>query len=151
MTNYTKPVLASDIWPNAALDTVQDLMEMDTLECSEVELIKALVKWGKFQVQLSGGDPEVGDKLRKKIEPCLKLIRFKALTHTAFAELANNELCNVLSLQEKYEILCAIVLQDWKAMPVQFTPLKNCRAEAGEELCSSDDTDEDEDEDDESS
>jgi hypothetical protein len=146
MSNNTRGVLASDSWPNAPLDTVQDLLEMETLECSEVELIKALVKWGKFQVQLSRGDPDVGEELRKKIEPCLKLIRFKALTQTAFAELAKIELCHVLSLEEKFYILSAIVLQDWNSMPVQFTPLKNCRAGAGEEFCT-DDSDEDSDED----
>jgi hypothetical protein len=64
MMNKTKQVLASDYWQNAPLQSVQDLMEMDTRDVlPEVDYIKALVKWGKAQVQLDGDDPENGEKL----------------------------------------------------------------------------------------
>jgi hypothetical protein len=127
MVSEAREVLASDNWLNAPLMTVQNLMKMETLHASEVEIVKALVKWGKAQVQLDGEDPEDGEKLRKKIEPCLKLIRFKGLTQFSFADLSKSELCNVLSWEEKYSILYAVVFSKWDSMPVQFTPQANQR------------------------
>jgi hypothetical protein len=128
MMNSTKQVLASSYWPRAPLETVLDLMEIDdSLEASEVEIVKALVKWGKAQVQFDGDDPEDGDKLRQKIEPCLKLIRFKGMDHTEFAQLAYAELKNCFSVDEKFAIVSSIALGDWNLMPAQFTPQKDPR------------------------
>jgi hypothetical protein len=129
MMKETKQVLASDYWQIAPLETVQDLMEMDILNAPEVEIARALVRWGKAQVQLlDGGDSQDGRKLREKIEPCLKLIRFKGLHPSAFAQLSIAELASCLSTEEKFAILVAIELGDWKLMPVFLTPLKAARA-----------------------
>jgi hypothetical protein len=127
MMNSTKQVLASSYWPRAPLETVLDLMEMDSLRASEVEIVKALVKWGKAQVQFDGDDPEDGEKLRQKIEPCLKLIRFKGMDHIEFAQLAYAELKNCFSVEEKFAIVSSIALEDWNLMPAQFTPQKDPR------------------------
>jgi len=126
--NETKQVVASPYWLKVPLETVTDLMEMDHLDISEVDIVKALVKWGKAQVQLDGGDPGDGEELRKKIESCLKLIRFKAMDNKEFAQLSYAELKNCLSLEEKFAIVSSIALEDWNLMPALFTPQKDSRA-----------------------
>jgi hypothetical protein len=127
MMKETKQVLASDYWQIAPLETVQDLMGMDILNAPEVEIVRALVKWGNAQVQFAGGDPQDGTKLRLKIARCLKLIRFKGLHQSAFAQLSIAELSSCLST-EKFAILVAIELGDWRLMPTYLKPLKAARA-----------------------
>lgn len=78
MMKETTQVLASECWLQAPLDTVEDSMEMNTLNALEVDIVKALVKWGQAQVQVVANNiMQQGVTLRDKIEPCLKLIRFK--------------------------------------------------------------------------
>jgi hypothetical protein len=60
--------------------------------------------------------------VRKKIDPCLKLIRFKEMDSREFAQLSYAELQNCFTLEEKFAIVTSIALQDWNLMPVQFTP-----------------------------
>jgi hypothetical protein len=102
-------------------------LELDIVTAPEGDIVRALVKWGKAQVQLDGGDPQEGYKLREKIDRCLKLIRFKGLHQSVFAQLSIAELSSCLSIEEKFAILVAIELGDWKLMPAPFTPLKAAR------------------------
>jgi hypothetical protein len=94
----------------------------DTVE--EIDLVRALIRWGKFQVS-KDGDEYDGEKLRSKILHCLKLIRFAALSHKEFASLCLEELGVVLSAEEKHSIMMAIITEDLRLMPSNFDIYNN--------------------------
>jgi hypothetical protein len=98
---------------------------MDTTDTvQEIELIRALIRWGKFQVQ-KDGDEYDGEKLRSKILPCLNLINIAALSHKEFASLCLEELGAVLSAEEKHSIMMAIIMEDLRLMPSNFNNYNN--------------------------
>jgi hypothetical protein len=99
----TAEALASDHWLGISSDSVEEFLRMDYLDVREVDLVKALVRWAKFQVQTAGDDPENGQKLRVKMLPGLKHIRFAALTKIE-CKLCLELLDGVLSEEEKHSI-----------------------------------------------
>ena len=100
---------------------------MDCLVIEEADLVRALIKWGKYQLQKDSDDPTDGLKLRTKIWPALKLVKFASLTCKEFAQLCLEELGEVLHVEERHSILMAIVTGQWKLMPREFaaTPRKH--------------------------
>lgn len=59
-------------------------------------------------------------KLRQKILPALKLIKFVDITEIEFAKLCVEELGEVMHTDEKDSILTAIVTNKWKLMPTEL-------------------------------
>jgi hypothetical protein len=92
---------------------------MDCLNLEEPDLVRALIRWGKHQVQMDGDDSTDGQKLRSKILPALQFIRFAALSHNDFAHLCLKELGTVLHLEEKYSILMALATGEWNLVPTE--------------------------------
>jgi hypothetical protein len=70
ITKYTADALDSDFWLGSSLKTVQEFLKLDNLNINEADLVRALVKWGKFQVRK---DSEQAENLRDKILPALYL------------------------------------------------------------------------------
>jgi hypothetical protein len=103
---------------------VEAFLRIDCLDVGEAALVSALIRWGKFQLQKDGDDPNDGQKLRDKILPGLHLIRFAAVSHIEFAQLCLDGLEEVLSLEERYSIMKFIATKDWKQLPAQITPAK---------------------------
>jgi hypothetical protein len=95
---------------------------MDCLDIGEADLVRALIRWGKFQLQKDGDDPNDGQKLRGKILPGLHLIRFVAVNHVEFLQLCFEGLEEILSLEERYSIMKFITTEDWKQMPAHIAP-----------------------------
>lgn len=118
----TAKALDSEHWVGINLESVQEFLRMDFSTVEEVYLVRALIRWGKFQVETDGDDPEDGKKLRSKIMPCLNLVRFTALSHKEFAQLCLEELGTVLSTEEKYSVMMSIATQDWSLMPAEIIP-----------------------------
>lgn len=120
----TDEAFASDSWLSVSLDSVHEVLRMECLNVSEPEVVSALLSWGRAQLEADGeGDSgEFGEKLRNKIESCLKLIRLPALSHAQFTELCIQELGQVFSSKEKYRIMECITLGKWDAMPAQIAP-----------------------------
>lgn len=118
----TAKALNSESWVGINLESVQEFLRMDLITAEEIDLVRALIRWGKFQVQTDGDDPEDGTKLKSKILPCLNLVRFLALSHKEFAQLCLEELGTVLSAEEKYSVMMSIAMQDWSLMPVEIIP-----------------------------
>jgi hypothetical protein len=116
--------VGSKPWLDVSLDCVQEFLRMDCLDIVEAELVRALMKWGKFQLQKNGEDPNDGQKLRDKVLPGLHLIRFAAVNHSEFAQLCLEELGTVLSGDEKHSIMMSIITGDWELMPVEIVPTK---------------------------
>lgn len=81
---------------------------MDCLDVEEADLARALVSWGRFQVHTERGDPKDVERLRSKILPGLKWIRFAVLHHEKFAQLCREELGALLREEEKKSIFMAI-------------------------------------------
>jgi hypothetical protein len=88
-------------------------------------LVRALIRWGKYQVQMDDEDPTDDQKLRRKILPALKLIKFAAMTHKEFAHLCLEELGAVMNLEEKYSIMMAIATGEWKLVPSELVGYSN--------------------------
>jgi hypothetical protein len=109
--------LSSESWLGISLESVQEFLRMDRIDAvEEVNLVRALIRWGKFQLQ-KDGDQVDGEKMRVKILPGLNLIRFAALSHKEFASLCLEELGAVLSGEEKHSNMMAIVTKDLTLMP----------------------------------
>lgn len=120
----TAEALSSEHWLSISSDSVEEFLQMDCLDVKDVDLIRALVRWGKFQVQIDGDDPNDAQKLRLKIMPGLKHIRFASLTKNQITKLLMVELIAVLSSEEK----SLIRSKDWTQLlpigSVKITPRK---------------------------
>jgi BTB And C-terminal Kelch len=111
----TKEALASQDWLNISSESVLEFLNMDCLDIKEADLLRALIRWGKFQTQQSGDDAV--ENLRSKILPGLRQIRFDSFTQVEVAQLCEGELKEVLTAGEKYSILMSLITGDWKMMP----------------------------------
>jgi hypothetical protein len=89
---------------------------MECLNISEADLVRALMKWGKFQLQ-KPNSKKLGESLRSKILPGLQQIRFNKLTQKEVAYLFLEELGGVLTGDEKCAIFMSINTGDWDMMP----------------------------------
>jgi hypothetical protein len=94
-------------------------MQKNCLRVSEFAKVKALLRWGRAQVLLSG-EVEDGPSVRRKIENCLNYVRFFDLEHQEFAQLCRWDLLEVLSADEKCRIFESICLSDAELMPLHF-------------------------------
>ena len=124
MSTETPEAVCSETWLSVSFKTLEAFLRMNCLGIEEAELVGALIRWGKFQLQKDGDDPNDGQKLRIKIMPGLHLIRFSAVSHVEFVQLCLDGLEEVLSGDEKHSIMMFIVTKDWKQMPAQITPTK---------------------------
>lgn len=114
---HTAKALDSNNWFKISLDSVFEFLSMDTLDVHEVDLAKALVWRGQFQLEADGHDPKDGVKLRSQILPGLQLIRFVTLTKAEFEDLMRQTaLKAVLTFEEKHFILKALVTKNWNPL-----------------------------------
>jgi hypothetical protein len=111
----TKEALASLDWLYVSSESVLEFLNMDCLDINEADLLRALIRWGKFQTREDGDDAV--ENLRSKILPGLQKIRFGCFTRVEVAQLCDEELGEVLTADEKYSILKSFVSGDWKMMP----------------------------------
>jgi hypothetical protein len=124
LRHQTEVALASGDWLNMQLDSVLDFLQMDFMDVSEPDLVRALVKWGRAQVQRDGHDPEDGQRLRSKMLPCLKFINFHVLSHMEFTLLCLEDLGRVMSYEEKFLVMMCITLEKWKMVPEEISLAK---------------------------
>jgi hypothetical protein len=99
ITEKTAEALASQGWLNVGLKTVEEFLKMDNLDIDEVDLVRALVEWGEFQVLKTH---EQAENLRAKILPALRLIRFVGMSQEDVAKVCMEELAEVLSAEEDH-------------------------------------------------
>ena len=116
-------VLKSDAWLVAPEAVVQKVLQLDKLDMSETQVLEALLKWGRAQVDAEGHDPTDGTSLRKEVESSLKCIRFNQFTQKQFAEACRDDLGLVLSADEKFQIIECINLEQWEKMPAHLMPV----------------------------
>jgi len=116
----TADAVASEQWLHISFECVREFLQMDCLCLRESDVVRALIRWGKYQVQMDEEDPTDGQKLRSKIFPALKLIKFASLTHKEFAHLCLEELGVVMNLEEKYSVMMAIGTGVWQQMPSEL-------------------------------
>jgi len=109
---HTAKALASHHWLGMCSYSVEEFLQMDHLDVRELDLVEALIRWGKFQLQ-NNNPCEDGQKLRAKILPGLRYIRFASL---AKAEMKTclQLLDGVLSDEEKH----LISTKKWKQLPL---------------------------------
>jgi len=91
---------------------------MECLNITEAELVRALIRWGKYQMQHGRG----GKNLRSKILPGLRKIRFGSFIQLEIVQLCQEELGVVLSDGEKSSILMSIISGNWSLMPKDVVP-----------------------------
>jgi hypothetical protein len=113
----TKEALASQDWLNISSESMLDFLNMECLNINEAALVRALIRWGKYQLQQQDKGVE---NLRSLILPGLRKIRFDSLTHQEVAQLCKEELGEVLTGDEKCSVLVSIITGDWKMMPTDF-------------------------------
>ena len=117
METETREALGSLAWQKIRSDdTIVEFLKLECLNISEADLVRALIRWGKFQLQTQ----DIGNlnaQLRSKILPGLHQIRFDSLTLKEFAQLCKEELGTLLTGDEKSSIFVSIVTDDWKMMP----------------------------------
>jgi hypothetical protein len=118
ITKYTADALDSDFWLGSSLKTVQEFLKLDNLNINEADLVRALVKWGKFQVRK---DPEQAENLRDKILPAVPLIRFVGMSHKDVAKVCVEKLAAVLSAEEKIQIMHSCLVRKEYLLPPHLT------------------------------
>jgi hypothetical protein len=123
----TREALNSEAWLSMPERVVQDVLQMDRLDASEMQVVAALLNWGRAQVAADGDADESSDdvKLMRKIAASLNVIRFAQFDNKQFIELCQGDLERILNAEEKFKILECISLGDWKTMPVNLVPLSN--------------------------
>lgn len=120
MEENTVKAIFADAWLSISAEGLEEFLRMDCLAIAEHVLVKQLVRWGKFQVESDGDDPRDVEKLRSKILPGLKLIRFAEISLKDFSELCQQELRAVMSADEKSLILKSLTTGDGTLMPTSF-------------------------------
>jgi hypothetical protein len=115
----TKEAVASQDWLNISAESILEFLDMECLNIKEADLVRALIRWGKFQLEQQDRD-NVDENLRSKILPGLRKIRFDSLTHLEVAELCKEEFGEVLTGDEKCSVLVAKITEDWKMMPTDI-------------------------------
>jgi hypothetical protein len=119
ITTETTEALASKGWLNVDLKTVQEFLKLDNLDIDEVDLVRALVRWGEHQVKT---DPSpLLAWLKDKILPALPLIRFFGMSYKDVMKVCVGELKAVLSAEEKLRIMQSIMQKDVKLLPLNLT------------------------------
>jgi hypothetical protein len=120
----TREALESLAWLNIRSDdTIVEFLKLECLNISEADLVRALIRWGKYQLQVQ----DIGNlnaQLRSKILPGLHQIRFDSLTLKEFAQLCKEEFGTLLTGDEKSSIFVPIVTDDWKMMPTDVVSSK---------------------------
>jgi len=104
---------------------------VDNLNIDEMDLVKSVVKWGEFQLKKV---PKQSAKLRDKILPVLPLIRFVGMSQEDVAKVCVQELAQVLTADEKLQIMQSSLLKDEELLPPTFTksPARRKRIETPE-------------------
>jgi len=112
----TKEALDSRAWLNISSNSILEFLAMDCLiNIKETDLLKALIRWGNFQMQQNNDDADAN--LRSKILPGLRKIRFGSLTQEELVELFQEDLGKVLTGDEKSSILMSFISGNWELMP----------------------------------
>ena len=112
----TKEALASQDWLNISAESMLEFLDMECLDIKEADLVRALIRWGKFQLEQQDGDT-LDENLRSKILPGLRKIRFDSLTHEEVAQLCTEDFGKVLKADEKCSLFVAIIKGNWEMMP----------------------------------
>jgi hypothetical protein len=110
--------LSSVCWLYVSLKTVKEFLKLDNLNIDEVDLVRALIRWGAYQMLKN---PKQSENLRDRILPALPLIRFVSMSHEDVAKVCMDELGAVLSAEEKLQIMHSTLLRDEKLLPLNFT------------------------------
>jgi BTB And C-terminal Kelch len=111
----TKEALDSSDWLNISAESILEFLNMECLNINEADLVQALIRWGKFQLELQVDN--LDENLRSKILPGLRKIRFGSLTQQEIVQLCQDELGKVLSAEEKCSIFMSIMSENWSLMP----------------------------------
>jgi hypothetical protein len=111
----TKEAVESPAWLNVSSNSMLEFLNMDCMNINEADVVRALTKWGNFQMYQNGDDPEAN--LRSKVLPGLGKIRFGSLTQQELVQLCQEELGKVLSGDEKSAIFMSIISGNWELMP----------------------------------
>jgi BTB And C-terminal Kelch len=114
----TKEALDSQDWLKISSESILEFLNMECLNIKEADLVRALIRWGKFQEQHGRG----GENLRSKILPGLRKIRFDSVTQQEFVQLFQEELGVVLSDGEKSSIFMSTISGNWELMPKDVVP-----------------------------
>jgi BTB And C-terminal Kelch len=64
----TTEALDSSDWLNISADSCLEFLDMEGLNIKEADLVRALIRWGKFQLEQQDRD-NVNENLRSKILP----------------------------------------------------------------------------------
>jgi hypothetical protein len=117
----TKEALDSQDWLNISAESMLEFLDMECLNSNEADLVRALIRWGKFQLEQQDRD-NVDENLQSKILPGLRKIRFDSLNHEEIVKLYQEELGKVLTGDEKSSILMSIISGNWELMPKDVVP-----------------------------
>ena len=101
-------------WLSLSSKSIVDFLSMDRLNINEADLVRALVRWGNFQLQQH--DLE-GKTLRSIILPGLQKIRFGSLTQQEVVQFCQEELGEVLTVEEKLFVVVSVISGECKMMP----------------------------------
>jgi hypothetical protein len=117
----TKEALDSRAWLNMSSNSILEFLDMECLNINEADLLKALMRWGSFQIQKQDRD-NLDENLRTKILPGMRKIRFGSLTQQEIVQLCQEELGKVLSADEKCSICMSVMSGNWSLMPNDVVP-----------------------------
>jgi hypothetical protein len=117
----TKEAIDSDEWLKISPVIMLEFLKMEFLSISETDLVRALIRWGKYQLQQQNPPEET---LRDKILPGIREINFRSMHPNGFAKLCTEEFGELLSEDEKSSIVHAFITDNWLMVPTDIVPSK---------------------------
>lgn len=107
----TKSIFASQYFLKCDQQTVKRILQMDSLNCTEVEVFEALIKWMKAKCQPNELTQEI---IQSKFPDLLHAIRFGSMTLNMFLTL-DASYGSLLTLNEYREIVRMIASHEYES------------------------------------
>lgn len=105
---FTKDVLQSELFPHCSREVLENILQLNALDCSEAELFRACIFWATLQCQKNGlAEPNSVDLKNQLGESTgFYLIRFGAMGDKEIGEILTDEVYKSLFAQnEAVEII----------------------------------------------
>lgn len=116
VANYTEAVVQSNEFLGIDRETLKQILEMDTLRCNEVKILKSCVDWAKEIALNEGLDSGNLRILRHTLADLVYRIRFKSMTIEEFLSFTSSFGGDFFSLEEFKDITLLIGLKDHQSL-----------------------------------
>lgn len=100
-----KDLLPSDKFLHCSHEVLDHILKLRTLDCDEVDLFDACIKWAKTSCESNNLDKKNSENLRKQLDSCIHSIRFVAMDDKQVnAIMMNPTFANIFSKEDLIDL-----------------------------------------------